>query len=132
MQSVRFNFGIRPLESMEPEENGRLNDWFLAQYKEKRTANSRWRQYNTVNEEDFMYAGNQDLTDSWMPVYAFEGSVQFYLEEEMGLSIYMCAGDPSLIIYLIMTIFPGYTLKYHGDHYISVDRRPDKLRNLLD
>ncbi|MCJ7682355.1 MAG: hypothetical protein MUP70_16630 [Candidatus Aminicenantes bacterium] len=132
VESVWANFCIRPLDSMDRDVFSWLESWYLSQFTKKKEGQSRWRDYNKIEDRDLTLAGNQDYTDSWDPVYAFEASLQFYPNTERGLSIYMCAGDPSLIIYLISSIFRVYDLEYNGDHYISIDRRPDRLRKSLE
>lgn len=129
IESVWLNFCIRPLKSLEADEYGRMKTWFLGQFTDKKEGQARWREYKTVKEKDLTLGGNQTYTDSWTFYYAFEASLQFYPNTERGLSIYMSAGDPSLVIYLIATVFPDYDLEFFGDHYISIDRRPDKLRD---
>ena len=130
--SVWINFCIRPLKSIEGDEYSRLKTWFIDNFTKKSEGKTKWSNYKAVNEKDLTLGGNQDYTDSWALYFAFEASLRFDTGDEKGLSIFMCAGDPSFIIYLISTVFLGYNLEFYGDHYVSIDRRPDKLHDLLD
>ena len=132
IESVWINFCIRPLKSIEGDEYSRLKTWFIDNFTKKSEGKTKWGHYKAVDEKDLTLGGNQDYTDSWAFYYAFEASLRFYTGDEKGLSIFMCAGDPSFIIYLISTVFLGYNLEFYGDHYVSIDRRPDKLQDLLD
>ena len=132
VEFVRINFCIRPLNSIEGDEYSRLKTWFLSQFSDQKEGKNRWIEYETVGAKDLTLGGNADYTDSFTFHYAFEASLQFYPTDEKRLSLFLCAGDPSFFIYLISTVFSGYDLEYYGDHWITIDRRPDKLRDLLD
>jgi hypothetical protein len=132
LKQVSINFCVRPLDSLDADECARLKTWYLGQFSSRKEGESRWRDYQILKEEDLTLGGNPDYTDSFARNYPFEANLRFDLDAENKLSIFMAAGDPSFIIYLISTIFPGYDLEYIGDHYISIDFRPDKLKKMLE
>jgi len=131
LSEISLNFCIAPLKSLPKDEYEKLRVWFLSQFEDKKKGKSRWRDYCKIEEKDFSLGEIETFTDSWVDYYAFETNFTLNLEEPVSFTFNLCAGDPSLILYLISTLVKRFKLKFIGDHGISVDRRPEKIIELL-
>lgn len=126
---ISINFCIAPLKSLPKDEYKRLRSWFIRQFDNKEEGESRWRNYCRIKEKDFELLGNTELTNCPEPLDAFEGNFEFYSKKYLSFRLNMPAMDPSLMIYLLLTLVRSFDLKFKGTHY-TFDYTPDKLKSL--
>jgi hypothetical protein len=124
---LQINFCLRPFGEMPVDELDKLKAWFFKQFSDKKEAQRRWRSYSQVRPNDFMLRGHSEMTDEWADTYAFEALFELKLTAPASYGMSISAGDPSLVMYLLATLTPHYDLEYVGDHWISINRQPDKL-----
>jgi len=126
-KSLYLNFSIAPLKSMPKKEQKKMSSWFIEQFKKRKEGKQRWKDYRSISEKDIKLAGNSEMTDEWSDHFALEGSFELNLEKPYGFLFYISAGDPSLMIYLLSSLFDDFELSYEGDHGISIDLTPGNL-----
>jgi len=132
ISEVFFNFSFSPLNYLPFEEYEKLNHWFTNLFEERERAYTGWQDYQAIKEKDITFGGFNNYTNSWSDSFAFEASFGLNYSEPVRFSFLLFAGDPSFIVYLISSLLEDYNFEYRGDHYISIDRQPEKLSDYLD
>ena len=128
---ISINFCISPFESLPIGEYKNLHTWFMDQFKNKKKAARLWQFHSQIMEKDFTFQGNTELNNCPESVDPFEGNVELYSGDYCNVRFNIPARDPSLMIYLLITIIDSFNLHFRGNHY-TFDDTPDRIKKLKD